>query len=629
MVEEKLRQAELRLRQAEQRARIAESKLQDSSQETSRHLNEAQFLHDEDNAKTPTQDSRAINQRGFYVTIEQVSRASAYQIEEPPARAEDFSWNEREAMQSPQSHGQSDQVYDSNVDGMASLSVEDKGAGYLGVASGAAMLKLLLPEPVARTHDEISLGSVGLNATSSAYHGWVPTPIFWERQIGMINLDEAIDAYFAVYQKAYPIVHEPTFRAQYARAIGRPDGDSWNALAYIVAAIGMFSTATCNTSQDLDLFEAAKSNISIASLESGNLTLVQTLSLMANYLQKRNQPNSGYNYLGLALHMALSLGLHKEFKNWHITPLEMEVRRRTWWTLFVFFSGAMVTFSRPPSWPTHGVEVALPTAGDDISAVSSQARFHLATNDIFARLISRDFPSATELLRLDDEQLECWRSSWSDISSAKSNDTELNRLIMELRYRNFRIIMYRFHLIKHMLHSSDIGDPATQQVIDRCLFEARNSIAAVHAYWSALGLGERHRMASWYCLYFIFQAALIPIICSRANPSSPQASEWGAQLHSVLSVIDSMKHNNPASLKCYQFIVRLCGDFLGINNAPAGGTYQPAQESPETQLPGLHGMLWPGAENDTFVPDDTWTTFLRDMASESPSEQTLGSYGIV
>ena len=89
--------------------------------------------------------------------------------------------------------------------------------------------------------------------------------------------------------------------------------------------------------------------------ESANLALVQALLLLSNYTQKRNRPNTGWNYLGLAVRMALSLGLHKEFPNWEISLLEREMRRRVWWGLFIFDSGASITFGRPVLFPQPGI----------------------------------------------------------------------------------------------------------------------------------------------------------------------------------------------------------------------------------------------------------------------------------
>lgn len=81
--------------------------------------------------------------------------------------------------------------------------------------------------------------------------------------------------------------------------------------------------------------------------ESANLTSVQALILLSNLGQKRNKPNTGSNFLGLATRMALSLGLHRELPDWNISLLQREVRRRVWWGLYIFDSGASTTFGRP------------------------------------------------------------------------------------------------------------------------------------------------------------------------------------------------------------------------------------------------------------------------------------------
>lgn len=248
------------------------------------------------------------------------------------------------------------------IDGMASLTVDEKEGGYLGVASGAALLRIIDPLPTTRkrptsSRPEIFRFSSGSTAMIPHLYGQ-PSP---KRHI----VDSMIDAYFRLYHLSYPIVHEPTFRAQYSEVIPRPNGDCWLVLAYIIAAIGLYTTSTSLESNDLPLFAQAKSMLSINCLEAGNLTLVQALTLISNYQQKRNKPNSGYNYLGLAVRMAMGLGLHKEFQGWNISPLKMEIRRRVWWSLCVFDVGATITFSRPMSWPGEGIEVAFPMNVND------------------------------------------------------------------------------------------------------------------------------------------------------------------------------------------------------------------------------------------------------------------------
>ncbi|KAK4560364.1 hypothetical protein LTR86_005560 [Recurvomyces mirabilis] len=718
-VEERLRQAELRARQLERRALLAEAKLAHQQQgvtdvttarqspEPQTHSLEARENNRRDattvspvpaqrldhgsvpNAPAPDycghRSFSSINDEWQYASsdrqtpggveltspsvLEGTSLADSYlrthDFEAPPSEADDFSWDEQSSGDRPDIQQQyHNAVFDdeepSVTDGMASLSVEDRGAGYLGVASGAAMLRLLLPDAEHRgalqrssTHSRFRSPSEPLPAAEEA-QGWVPTPVYVARSIGNIDLDAAINAYFSLYHLSYPIVHEASFRAQYAQVIPRPAGRSWNALAYMIGSIGLFTTSTGPVTRDLDLFEAARANISIGSLESGNLTLVQVLILMSNYLQKRNKPNSGYNYIGLALHMAMGLGLHKEFHNWRISPLTMEIRRRVWWCLHVFAIGAIITFGRPLSWPDYGVEVALPLNIDDrdltnvskslpparegittYTAVGVQARFHIATNDIYSKIISVHFPRAAELVRLDDEKIETWRLTWLKDDLEVQPRYRLSRSIMEWRYRNFRIIMYRPFVIRHALQqrSGAAGpqfDRAMLTAVERCLHEAQSTITAIHDYWSTC---HHNCLGSWYGLYFIFQASLIPVMCLRNNPMSDQASSWRQQIQTVLTVFDAMREINPSSKDCRNIILKLCAGFLApdqrtqaseVGPASSFTWQQPIEESPQTQLSGVYSMMWPmslSAEPDIMMPDQGWTNFLAQVPS-NPS--TLG-----
>lgn len=51
----------------------------------------------------------------------------------------------------------------------------------------------------------------------------------------------------------------------------------------------------------------------------------------------------------------MSLGLHKEFPGWRISLLQREIRRRLWWGVYIFDSGAAKTFGRPILLPEDSV----------------------------------------------------------------------------------------------------------------------------------------------------------------------------------------------------------------------------------------------------------------------------------
>lgn len=278
--------------------------------------------------------------------------------ETPPQ--DDFEWDEQDNSERLDDYpgGISAGAHNTDPvpDGMASLPVSEKEAGYLGVASGAALLRIMEPKKIRRNSRSRTHRTPSSSFTTTLGLCSAPDP---NRHIS----DAMVNAYFRRYHLSYPIIHEATFRAQYAEVVPQPHGKCWQILAYTIAAIGVYTssdTAAGNSSLDLDLFAHARSMLSFDHLELGNLTLVQALTLISNYQQKRDRPNSGYNYLGLAVRMATGLGLHKEFAGWRISPLQMEIRRRVWWSLCVFDVGATITFSRPTVWPYEGVEVAFP-----------------------------------------------------------------------------------------------------------------------------------------------------------------------------------------------------------------------------------------------------------------------------
>ncbi|EON97242.1 putative zn 2cys6 transcription factor protein [Phaeoacremonium minimum UCRPA7] len=505
-----------------------------------------------------------------------------------------------------------------------------------------------------------------------------------------------IDAYFRMFHLSYPIVHEPTFRAQYSQVISRPHGDSWLVLAYVVAAIGVFTSAiSMDDNLDLGLFAQARSILSFNFLEIGNLTLVQALTLIANYLQKRDRPNSGYNTLGIAVRMAMGLGLHKEFQGWNISPLSMEIRRRVWWSLCVFDSGATITFGRPLVWPFEGIEVSLPMNVDDreltpisksyppeskgvtpYTAVAAQAKFHLATNAIYARVISKPLPSAEEILRLDEELLDSWLEGIPAFFRENAPVPEryaFAKDALQWRYRNIRIIMYRPFVIRKALHARDgrrdDASPETMRAYERCLEDAKITISSIRGYWA---VHEHNRFGAWYALYYIFQAALIPCICLRNDPASPQASDWREQIATTLQTIASLASVTPSAGRCHQVISELCGRYLDAAAAtPMSAAYLqtdgsqddgplieskdtislggnspyvpdagqvsfddlgPIDESPQTQINSVFTMMWPNVPPmeaaDLVMGEDAWMDFLMGEGAGDDSNVNLDNDGL-
>ncbi|KIV77082.1 hypothetical protein PV11_08917 [Exophiala sideris] len=540
-------------------------------------------------------DSRNVAARANHANGNGARQPSPTFSFEPSPVIGDLDWDER-VQKVNQTHF---------IDGMASLP-ERSSRGYMGVASGAALLRL------ADSNDETDMHMENDHQEDSMQE----TPPLLPAIFSLSQLEPFVDAYFQTYHISYPIVHEATFRAQFMEVVPRPKVNAWQVLLYIIAALGSFAASEIAPEVDVALFKAAKARMSVDMLETGNITLVQALTLISNYVQKRNKPNSGYNYLGLAKRMAMGIGLHKEFPAWQSKPMRLEIRRRVYWCLYVFDVGATITFSRPLDLPQEGIEIQLPlnVADSDITVntktypaeasettlythVRCQAQFHLATSSIYARLISSRFPTAEEMLQADDSHLAKWLQeipSYFREGVTVAPKYRLCHSTLQWRWRNFRMLMYRpFLMRKFMTKRRTTALPISsseEQAIRRCLESASESINLITNYWQ---FGTQNVLACWYGLYFLFQATLIPVVCLRNEPQSPHAADWRNQISRALQTITSMTRLNSTAARCHEVVMKLCGAYLAQDMTL---WESPTSESPFTQLNALNSFMWPMAD---------------------------------
>lgn len=579
----------------------------------------------------------------------------------PFAADDDFEWDERESLWTLSDPGGRSASFDIDTelpkltDGMATLTANDSNTGFLGSVSGASLLRLISSSNSGRTDQSTGMKQeprdprmtdIRQAELTSPGPSLRAQPLLTRQFVnGLIN------AYFAHYHPTFPILHEPTFREQYQNLGNRPKG-TWHVLANLVAAMGSFVSSPCNDDTHITLFNGVKNSLSIESLEAGSLGLVQAFAMAANYLQKRNRPNSGYNYGGLALRLAISLGLHKEVHGWKTTLLKKEIRRRVWWSLCVLDVGATVTYGRPLSWPRVGIDTPFPrnlhehqlTATTSsmppeipeatvYTYINTQSSYHLRTMRIYDRLISSPVPTAAELIALDDDCIEAWRTSlpsyYCDDDLPMPHEMLLSHSMGRWRYRVMRVTMYRPFLLRWAqngfppLTSSSKFSEAENLAVQRCLHAAESCISVLFRFWTT---ATHTRLAAWYVLYFLLQAALIPIHCLRRDPSHADAGHWRSQVMTALNVITAMNNINPSAQKCRDIFYRLCGDSLprpqdAENNANDGNLGFDA--SPPVQIDSPQN--WPSSDPATSAYSGRGSTG-RVMSGGAQPRPSLGQH---
>lgn len=107
------------------------------------------------------------------------------------------------------------------------------------------------------------------------------------------------------------------------------------------------------------------------------------------------------------------------------------------------------------------------------------------------------------MLRLDEDLLQPWLY---DVPSyfSETADTHpkyaLAHAVMNWRYRNLRIIMYRPFVIRRALPARDRrpdDSPSNIRAYERCLADARATITSISEFWDR---NEHNRLGAWYAL---------------------------------------------------------------------------------------------------------------------------------
>ncbi|KAF5596660.1 GAL4-transcription factor [Fusarium subglutinans] len=503
-----------------------------------------------------------------------------------PAESDGFDWQED---------------VDELTDGMASLSVEPRGAGYLGPTAGVFFLRSLLlwighSRPSMSSSPEVMRPYAGVESSSQLSNSVT------SRQV----TEQLVNGYFEVYHRSYPFVHEPTFRAQLHEVIQRPKRRSWQMLLYTVMALGAWCLDNDNAELDDELYHLALSFGDAECLfASADLTFVQALILFSNLSQKRNKPNTGSNFLGLATRMALSLGLHRELPEWNISLLQREMRRRVWWGLYMFDSGASTTFGRPillPGEDAMDVRQVLNIDDEDLtsgtkappeevnrptlySGMKYQSYLHVKSNYISNRLLSSSCIALEDALSMD-LTLDKWSSILPEYLKLNHHVPSaepafyFNRSRLWWRFWNLKIIIFRQLFLKRAIGrgNSSMTVPVNE-VDERCM-----NIAIT-------------RLVTWYSIYFTFHASLVIILAILSNSESPDMPKWQEDVNTVRHIFRGVFADIELATRCANIIDVILPDPL-----LTAGDWANVQLDPML----MDFSTWPAASADEFASILGW-----------------------
>ncbi|KAJ5174183.1 uncharacterized protein N7482_000060 [Penicillium canariense] len=295
--------------------------------------------------------------------------------------------------------------------------------------------------------------------------------------------------------------------------------------------------------------------------EEGSIFFVEVLCYVAYYMQNLNRRDAAFIYIGLALRMAISLGLHQEVSDPGISETDRNRRRRAWCVLSVK-SGNPITIhdedigttwpaaldgSTSDPWPsivlTHYTQLSriLGRIGEEIYRKKPRSGSNLImsvqsiTNDLSSWL--RSIP---DRLRIDFTTLE----------------THINRETVSINLHFYSCVNMTarplvFYIIQRRLDAGILETsaadwkeglaPNTVAVIESCITAARATTLIMDA-------AARQNLIATYGYLdgeYIFSAALLLVMVNAAFPHNETNAR---SMETALNLLRSMADRGNAYL---------------------------------------------------------------------------------
>lgn len=468
-----------------------------------------------------------------------------------------------------------------------SLSV-DRQASYLGASSiKAALMVMLKVQPSLRSSLTPPLHSCEMAQT-------MPTTKQPSSKLEVVKKERVpwswkgqtlIDAYFKRVHVFVPMLDEASFRADYLE--GQRCDSPWLSILNTVFAMGSIAAMKSDDSSHLTYYTRAMEHLPLDALGSSHMETVQALALIGGYyLHYINRPNMANAVLGAAIRMASALGLHREglvqtdsASSNSADASSAETRRRTWWSLFCLDTWATTTMGRPSfgRWgPAINIRVpetgmgptaSSPSSNNSTSSSRDSAQhagiLPLVENIRFCKIATavQDMLAISPLLRAEDRchldsQLVSWYTSlpWllraSDQPCA-SEPLQLSRAVMKWRYQNLRMLLHRPVLLHLASTGASHAPEHDVSAVEACRELACQTIEDVRREW------ERNQMSGWNAVWFLYQAAMIPLVSMFWQWDSPRVAEWRRQVEVVMDLLDAMESWSLAAKRSREVVCRM------------------------------------------------------------------------
>jgi proline utilization trans-activator len=388
--------------------------------------------------------------------------------------------------------------------------------------------------------------------------------------------DALIEAYFDRVHPNYMIFHRGTFQVRYESMwieARKPIQEFEPGLVCSVFMMFVFGAQALEhhdeqksvqmQRQYLDLVQSRTYQL----LHTTSLLNVQALLLFQLHQHNATERNTSWMLLGSASRMALALGMHREGATGGFDSIEREVRRRVWWTLYIFEQNLCTILGRPSAIDDLEVTISLPNEnlldGADCvppSYMDYSVRLAKLSSEIKRKIyaVPNGSMNGSEVLDTSTashlvQRLESWHRSLPPYIRLECLSLVPKQrravLLLHIQYHHAQSLITRPFILRKtrtlIAQQADKNDPPTDldpkelELSHSCGTSARK----VAILLQQLAAGGMFEGVAWLDAYYLYHCILIVSLDFLARPTSQKDTQEDiARKAAVQDVVEAVRN---------------------------------------------------------------------------------------
>ncbi|KAF7937601.1 uncharacterized protein EAE98_001915 [Botrytis deweyae] len=500
------------------------------------------------------------------------------------------------------------------------------------------------------------------SSTDSPYDSGLPNTMdLPPREVAMSLCEDSLHCACCLLR----FVHEPSFYEMLNRIYDLPPdsfGDEEHKflpLLYMALALGcMFSSQPSNSTdpdgkkykssmdQGFKFYKAARQMMDLT--DCRDMTSLQTIIFMIQFLQATSNLSICYSYIGLALRSALRIGLHRSLSG-NFNPIERETRKRVFWIIRKLDTYVSAILGFPIMLSSDDIDQDMPLEVDDeyitkdailpmppgkmslfvasnahtrLMGITTKVIKHIYPIKGLEQSISGNSKASYTISHSKIREIEKDLADWLDmlpmgLRPGGDGPPELIRIqqLLRLAYAHVQMMLYRpfLHYVSGKGCAGKTIDERSYACAAACVSVARN-IIHITAEMKKQGLLVG---AYWFTMYTTFFAVISLVYYVLENPDKSGAAEILADANDGKDALIGLAQRSMAADRCSETLKPLFEQLPEkLKNRSVSAPSKKKRSAPSSTQPTHHSSPEiPRPSSSHFTPIPRATTFPQTPTS--------------